>query len=98
MAGPVNHEPAPSSPASVIPATRLGTSLSDLFVLLGHPVSHSLSPAMHRAAFRSIGIPAIYIPLDVTDFDAGWAAVRRLEIRGGNVTVPWKVRPRGHST
>ncbi len=64
--------------------------MPDLFVLLGRPVSHSVSPAMYRAAFRSLGIPATYVALDVADFGVAWAAVRRLEIRGGNVTVPWK--------
>jgi shikimate dehydrogenase len=64
--------------------------MPDLFVLLGHPVAHSLSPVMHRAAFRARSISATYVALDVTDFEAGWTAVRRLGIRGGNVTVPWK--------
>jgi shikimate dehydrogenase len=62
----------------------------DLFVLLGHPVSHSLSPAMHRAAFRALGISASYVALDATAFEPAWEAVRRLRIAGGNVTVPWK--------
>jgi shikimate dehydrogenase len=64
--------------------------MRDLFVLLGHPVSHSLSPVMYRAAFRSLGISAAYVALDVREFEPAWLAVRRLRIRGGNVTVPWK--------
>jgi shikimate dehydrogenase len=60
--------------------------------LLGHPVEHSLSPAMHNAAFRSLGLPHSYDTLDVTA-DALPAAVdriRRGEILGANVTVPHK--------
>lgn len=64
--------------------------MRDLFVLLGHPVSHSLSPVMYRAAFRSLGISAAYVALDVREFEPAWLAVRRLHVRGGNVTVPWK--------
>jgi shikimate dehydrogenase len=64
--------------------------MRDLFVLLGHPVSHSLSPTMYRAAFRSLGISAAYVALDVREFEPAWLAVRRLQVRGGNVTVPWK--------
>lgn len=64
--------------------------MEDLFVLLGHPVAHSQSPAMHEAAFRAVGVNARYLALEAADFSAAWAAVRRLEIRGGNVTVPWK--------
>jgi shikimate dehydrogenase len=45
---------------------------------------------MHAAAFRALAIPARYVALDVADFESAWCAVRRLEIRGGNVTIPWK--------
>ncbi|HEY7530670.1 MAG TPA: shikimate dehydrogenase, partial [Gemmatimonadota bacterium] len=64
--------------------------MSELIVLLGRPVRHSLSPAMQEAAFRAAGLDARYLALQVADFDAAWEAVRRLRVRGGNVTVPWK--------
>ena len=60
--------------------------------LLGHPVGHSLSPAMHNAAFRALGLPHSYELLDVTA-DALPAAVARIRdgaILGANVTVPHK--------
>ena len=34
--------------------------------VLGWPVAHSRSPAMHNAAFRSLGLPHSYETLDVT--------------------------------
>ena len=62
-----------------------------LFALLGDPVSHSMSPAMHNAAFRAAGIDAVYIALRCSRSDAG-ALVRALARAGGggNVTIPHK--------
>ena len=34
-----------------------------VYALLGDPVSHSLSPAMHNAAFQVLGIDAVYVPM-----------------------------------
>jgi shikimate dehydrogenase len=72
------------------------------YAVVGHPVGHSLSPAMHGAAFAALGIAAVYRPVDVSPTD--WPdflrqAVERLD--GFNVTVPHKeallkgARPRG---
>lgn len=62
-----------------------------VFALLGDPVSHSLSPAIHNAAFRALGIDAVYVALrcaasDVVALMRGLAAAGG----GGNVTVPHK--------
>lgn len=62
------------------------------FTLLGHPVGHSLSPAIHRAAFEALGIEAVYRTLDV-EADALESAMTRAASRGGgNVTLPHKRR------
>jgi shikimate dehydrogenase len=63
------------------------------FVLLGHPVHHSVSPAIHREAYRLLGLPHRYDLRDTPDleaFQAALAALRRGEIAGANVTIPWK--------
>jgi shikimate dehydrogenase len=63
-----------------------------LVVLLGHPVAHSLSPVMHNAAFKSLGLPHTYETLDVTT-DALSGVVERIRaggLLGANVTVPYK--------
>lgn len=62
-----------------------------VFAVLGHPVAHSLSPAMHNAAFRALGLDATYIPLACEPGRVG-AAMRLLAESGGggNVTVPHK--------
>ena len=65
--------------------------MSEVF-LFGHPVAHSLSPAMHNAAFRSLGLPHRYSALDV---DAERlvnvvTALRHGDALGANVTIPHK--------
>lgn len=62
--------------------------------LLGHPVSHSLSPAMQNAAIRHYGLDWHYETLDVAPEDLP-AKLKELEddedVVGCNVTVPHKV-------
>lgn len=63
------------------------------FGLIGDPVAHSLSPAMHRAAFSALGIQATYELCRVPAGEEGAVAseMRRLgTLGGGNVTVPHK--------
>lgn len=64
-------------------------------VLLGHPVSHSLSPRLHGAALREAGIPLTYEALDVAPRDLS-ATLDALCAEGaaGNVTIPHKVAVR----
>jgi len=60
--------------------------------LIGWPVAHSKSPAMHNAAFRSAGIDGFYGLLPVRPHRVGEAiaGLRALGFRGANVTVPHK--------
>ena len=60
--------------------------------IIGDPVAHSRSPAMHNAAFAALGLDWVYVPLPVRDADVGAAvaAVRALSLAGINVTVPHK--------
>ena len=62
-----------------------------VFAILGDPVAHSLSPAMQNAAFRVLGLRAVYVPLRCTAADLP-ALLRALTGAGGggNVTVPHK--------
>jgi shikimate dehydrogenase len=64
---------------------------SRVLVILGDPVSHSLSPVMQNAAFRALGLGAVYVPLKCSADDI--ATLIRAFGRaggGGNVTVPHK--------
>ena len=62
--------------------------------LIGRPVAHSVSPAMHNAAFARLGLDWRYVPLPVEPrAQAVGEAVRGLRalgLRGANVTVPHK--------
>jgi shikimate dehydrogenase len=60
--------------------------------IVGWPVAHSLSPAIHNAAFRALGLDWIYVPLPVHP-DRVFAAligVGALGLSGANVTMPHK--------
>ncbi|MDW7709321.1 MAG: shikimate dehydrogenase [Deferrisomatales bacterium] len=73
---------------------RAPTARTRLFGLVGHPVSHSLSPAMQNAAFRAGGLDAAYAAFDVAPEALGeaLAGARALGFGGLNVTVPHKER------
>ncbi len=62
------------------------------FVLVGHPVEHSLSPAIHRAAFRALGVEATYALQDVEPAGLEEAVRSAAPAGGGNVTLPHKER------
>lgn len=86
MSGPGPH-PAPGG--GVAPAMGPGTRL---LALLGDPVAHSGSPAMHNAAFAAAGVDAVYLAFCVraADLPAAVAGLRALGAVGANVTVPHK--------
>src|SRR5580765_1665854 len=58
--------------------------------LLGHPVSHSLSPRMQNAAFAALGLDWEYEARDVDDPVAAVEALRAEGFAGANVTIPHK--------
>jgi shikimate dehydrogenase len=64
---------------------------TQLFGIIGNPVEHSLSPAMHNAAFETLGINGVYIPMRPTDLENGYRGLRALGFIGVSVTVPYKV-------
>ncbi|HJM36734.1 MAG: shikimate dehydrogenase [Dehalococcoidales bacterium] len=61
--------------------------------LIGDPVEHSMSPVMHNAAFRELGLNYLYVPFRVKKEELGKAidGMRALNIRGLNITIPHKV-------
>lgn len=61
--------------------------------VIGHPLAHSLSPAMHNAVYEELGLDWVYVPLHVSD-EIGLrrvvAAIQSLPFMGFNVTMPFK--------
>ena len=68
-----------------------------LFALLGDPVAHSRSPAIHARAFALLGEDAVYAPCQVppAELKAAFDGLRTLGAAGWNVTVPHKIAAAG---
>lgn len=64
--------------------------------VIGWPVGHSISPAMHNAAFRALGLDWLYLafPVQPQDITAAVYGLRALGFAGVNVTIPHKVAVR----
>ncbi|MFD1177702.1 shikimate dehydrogenase [Paenibacillus puldeungensis] len=64
-----------------------------LLGVIGDPIIHSKSPAMHTAALKACGIAGTYLPLHVKGEALSDAVqgIKALGFRGINVTVPHKV-------
>ncbi len=60
--------------------------------LLGNPVDHSLSPAIHNAAFQKLGLNFVYLAFRVENLAGAIQGIRSLgNLRGFSVTIPHKV-------
>ena len=83
---------------SVTADTLPGDLGSDDLVLLGWPVAHSRSPAMHNAAAAHLGLPLRYRTLAVApeQLDGVVVALGQRGVRGANVTVPHKLAVMPH--
>jgi shikimate dehydrogenase len=75
--------------ASAEVGLRGGTNVAGI---IGWPVAHSLSPAIHNAAFTEAGLDWVYVPLPVApqDLREALAGLVPLGFRGVNVTMPHK--------
>jgi shikimate dehydrogenase len=62
-----------------------------IYGIVGASVRHSVSPAMHNAAFRAQHVNAVYLPLPSIDADDFVAFGRAFGIAGASVTIPHKV-------
>ena len=61
-----------------------------LYGIIGNPVHHSLSPAIHNGAFRRLGCNAVYLAFEVKDLEDALRGIRGLGVRGVSVTIPFK--------
>lgn len=62
--------------------------------LLGNPLGHSFSPAMHNKAFQTLGLNYFYLPIEVTaeDLPTVAAGIAKMNFAGYNITIPHKIR------
>ena len=60
--------------------------------VIGDPIAHSLSPALHNAAFKHLGLDFVYVASQVKDVKNALAGMRALSnFRGMSVTIPHKI-------
>lgn len=65
---------------------------TQLCAVIGNPVKHSLSPAIHNAAFEHLDLDYVYVAFPVEDVKGAMAGMRALEnFRGMSVTIPHKI-------
>lgn len=65
-------------------------SRTELYGIIGNPVSHSLSPVIHNGAFKRLGMNAVYLAFEVRDLREAVAGIRGLGVKGVSVTIPFK--------
>lgn len=70
------------------------TVTTKMVILLGNPLSHSVSPAMHNHVFEKLGMDYCYIPVEVNEenLEEVFAGLTRMNVAGFNVTIPHKIR------
>jgi shikimate dehydrogenase len=65
---------------------------TEIYCIFGNPVKHSLSPAMQNAAFKALGINAVFTAFEVDNIKYAISAMKALDIRGASVTIPFKIQ------
>ncbi len=72
--------------------TRSISPKTQFCALIGNPVGHSLSPAIHNAAFTATGQDFVYVACPVEDVKNALAGMRALgNFRGMSITIPHKI-------
>ena len=61
-----------------------------LYGIIGNPVSHSMSPAIHNAAFTEKGLKNVYVPLKIANIETFMKECREIDFQGFSVTIPHK--------
>jgi shikimate dehydrogenase len=63
---------------------------TDLYCVLGSPVSHSKSPLVHNTSFSENKINAVYLAFEPPDIKSAIESIRVLDIKGVSITIPFK--------
>jgi 3-dehydroquinate dehydratase / shikimate dehydrogenase len=67
------------------------TDRTDIYGIAGSPLTHSVSPALHNAAFRAADVDAVYVPLAAASVDDFLMFADAMGMKGASVTIPFKV-------
>ena len=69
------------------------TTKTKLYVLLGNPLGHTVSPPMHNLAFERLAMDCCYFPVEVSSEDLGavFKGLSKMNVGGLNVTIPHKI-------
>ena len=62
-----------------------------IYGIIGYPLTFTLSPPMHNAAFKALGIPARYGAYPVREVLEGMDTIRERPLEGASVTIPHKL-------
>ena len=67
---------------------------TNILGLIGHPLEHSFSPRIHNYACSKLDLNFVYLCFDISpeDFDIALKGLRKLGIKGFNITIPYKQR------
>lgn len=70
--------------------------IEQVYGIVSRPMRASRSPRLHNAAYRKVGLPALYVPLPTTEFTSAWRAMCAgfdqlgLTFGGATVVAPYK--------
>ena len=86
------------APGQISAARMLGefrfrevTDQTAIYGVVGSPLTHSVSPAMHNAAFRAAGVDAVYVPMVASSAEDFAIFATALGVQGVSITIPYKV-------
>jgi shikimate dehydrogenase len=63
---------------------------TEIYGVIGNPLGHTLSPVMHNAAYRAMGLNALYLSFETENLEEALGLIRKRNIRGVSVTLPFK--------
>jgi 3-dehydroquinate dehydratase/shikimate dehydrogenase len=67
------------------------TEKTAIYGVVGSPLTHSVSPAMHNAAFLDAGVDAVYLPMVASSAEDFTIFATALGVQGVSITIPYKV-------
>lgn len=67
------------------------TEQTAIYGVVGSPLTHSVSPAMHNAAFRAASVDAVYVPMVASSAEDFTIFATALGVQGVSITIPYKI-------